>query len=64
MIILSWTAQAVNSQQRIEERQPQRAPHLSRHASLNVRGVDPRRALEHDDSEPDSSQQESPVCQR
>jgi hypothetical protein len=64
MIIVSRTAQAVNSQQRIEEGQPQRAAHLPRHASLNVRGVDARRALDDHHRQPDASEQESPIRQR
>jgi hypothetical protein len=52
MISLSWRAQAMNRQERIEEPKPQVIAHLRRHSALRVCGVNARDALDDDRPEP------------
>ena len=51
VIVMSWSVQAVNSQESIEELEPELAPHLARHARLNESGVRAGGSLDEDDTE-------------
>jgi hypothetical protein len=64
MIVVSRTAQAVNRKQRVEELEPQAASHLPRHASLNVRGVDSRDALDEHHRKTDPGEKKGAILQR
>ncbi len=51
LIVVSWTVQAMNSQEGVEQFEPQLAPHLPRHARLNVSRVRAGRSLDEGDPE-------------
>ena len=48
VIAVSWTVQAVKGQQGIEELEPKRAAHLSRHPRLNESSIGARGSLDED----------------
>jgi hypothetical protein len=64
LILVSWSAQAVTRQERVEQVKAKTAAYLSRYAPLNVRGVNASRSLDEDRSEPNSRQEERLVRRR
>jgi hypothetical protein len=51
VIVLSWSVQAVNSQESVEELESELASYLARHAGLNESGVGAGGCLDEDDPE-------------
>jgi hypothetical protein len=54
LIGVSRSAQAVNSEERVEQTKAQTRAYLTRYAALNVRGVHAGRSLDEDRSKPNS----------
>ncbi|HTB73599.1 MAG TPA: hypothetical protein VK762_10165 [Polyangiaceae bacterium] len=61
MIVLSWSVQAVNSQERVEELESEVASHLSRHPGLNESGVRAGRRFDEHDTETHERQKKSRI---
>ena len=64
MIAVSWSVQAMNSQERVEELQAKGATYLPRHPRLNERGVSPRRCLDEDHREAHEREEKGVVDRR